>query len=218
MLNDYIGHRPVAALESQKIEPYSHEWVRPVPVYIRDAGAAEGRYKEVVEIALRLLAETGEEILREAHFDLDQMDELAFDPRAYDFDHPVNKRPNYHFGQWDPNLIDNRGYYRRYVAQQVTLDALMSRIENCADEARDELVFEAAAVLAGTIIMSTGISGSGPGSHDSSVTLATCCRGSPAYRDLVLRAVARRIKAGMASGSAASPSNVANRLAGPGSI
>ena len=24
-----------------------------------------------------------------------------FDPRAYDFDHPVNKRPNYLFGQWD---------------------------------------------------------------------------------------------------------------------
>ena len=32
-LNDYIGHRPVAALESQKIEPYRHEFVRPIPLY-----------------------------------------------------------------------------------------------------------------------------------------------------------------------------------------
>src|SRR4029077_8863948 len=38
---------------------------------------------------------------------------------------------------------------------------------------RSELLFEAAAVLAGTILMGTGISGYGPGAHDSSVTLAT---------------------------------------------
>ena len=50
--------------------------------------------------------------------------ELALDPRAYDFDHPVNKRPNYHFGQWDPHAIDPRGFYHRFVVQQVTLDAL----------------------------------------------------------------------------------------------
>ena len=49
---------------------------------------------------------------------------MALDPRAYDFDHPVNRRPNYHFGQWDPHHIDNRGYYSRFVLQQVTLDAL----------------------------------------------------------------------------------------------
>ena len=39
----------------------------------------------------------------------DAMSELAFDPRAYDFDHPANKRPNYHFGEWDPHCIDNKG-------------------------------------------------------------------------------------------------------------
>jgi hypothetical protein len=193
-LCDYIGHRPVAALESQRIEPYAHEWVRPVPLYVRDAGMAAGRYREVVEVALRLLAETSEEILREACFDPDLLDELAFDPRAYDFDHPVNKRPNYHFGQWDPNLIDNRGLYRRYVAQQVTLEALTSRLETCTDAPRDELVFEAAAVLAGTIIMSTGISGVGPGSHDSTVTLATLLPRIAAYRDSFYEQLLGRIK------------------------
>ena len=30
-LNDYIGYRPVAALESRRHEPYPHEWVRPIP-------------------------------------------------------------------------------------------------------------------------------------------------------------------------------------------
>ncbi len=194
MLNDFIGHRPVAVLESQKIEPYSNEWVRPVPLYVRDAGTAEGKYKEVVDIALQLLAETSEQILYDACFDLDQLDELAFDPRAYDFDHPVNKRPNYHFGQWDPHWIDNRGRYRRYVAQQVTLEALMSRIGTCSDAIREELVVEAAAVLAGTIIMSTGISGSGPDTHDSSVTLSNLLPKIAAYRDLFYERLLARIQ------------------------
>ena len=57
-LNDYIGYRPVATLESKKIEPYEHEWVRPVPLYIRDVGSAVGPYHEVVELTLSLLRQT----------------------------------------------------------------------------------------------------------------------------------------------------------------
>src|SRR5690606_38285797 len=97
-LNDYLGHRPVAVLESRRHEPYPHEWVRPVPLYVRDAGVSFGAYEQVVRLALRLLRETDEDLLEEAYFDPNLLDELAFDPRAYDFDHPVNKRPNYHFG------------------------------------------------------------------------------------------------------------------------
>jgi hypothetical protein len=78
---------------------------------------------------------------------------IGVDPRAYDFDHPANKRPNYHFGQWDPNQIDNQGRYRRYVIQEVTLQALMRRLEDESGVPRHELLFEAAAVLAGTILM-----------------------------------------------------------------
>ncbi len=182
-LNDFLGHRPVAALESQKIEPYAHEWVRPVPLYVCGAGAAAGPYRRVLEATLKLLRETDPELLREAYFDPDLLDELAFDPRAYDFDHPANKRPNYHFGQWDPHHIDNRGYYRRYVIQQVTLDALMKRAVESQEADPDELLFEAAAVMAGTIIMSTGVSGAGPETHDSTVTLATLLPRIAAYRD-----------------------------------
>jgi len=178
-LNDFLGHRPVAALESQKIEPYAHEWVRPVPLYVRGAGVVVGPYQRVVEATLALLQATDPDLLRETFFDPDLLNELAFDPRAYDFDHPANKRPNYHFGQWDPH----QGLYRRYVIRQVTLDALMKRTLTEKGLSAEELQFEAAAVMAGTIIMSTGVSGAGPETHDSTVTLATLLPRIAAYRD-----------------------------------
>src|SRR4029079_19083701 len=114
------------------------------------------------------------------------------DPRAYDFDHPASKRPNHHFGQWDLNHVDNRGYYRRFVLQQMTLDALLSRIEGHngktshdtgTHRTRDELMFEAAAVLAGTILMASGTTGNGPGCHNSDVTLSNLLPLIAAYRD-----------------------------------
>src|SRR6185295_17315196 len=104
-------------------EPYDHERVRPVPLYIAGAGVACGKYHELVSATLQILAATDPDVLRLAYFDPELLDELAFDPRAYDFNHPVNKRPNYHFGLWDPHIIDQRGYYRRFVLQQTLLEA-----------------------------------------------------------------------------------------------
>ncbi len=182
-LSDYIGHRPVAALESQKIEPYRHEFVRPLPIYVRGAGVGYGPEKTVVELALKLLEETDGDLLQAAQFQPKNLQELAIDPRAYDFDHPANKRPNYHFGQWDPHQIDQRGHYRRFVVQQVTLDALMRRLDDPSDIPREELIFEAAAVLAGTILMASGISGEGPGTYDSSISLAKLLPQIARYRD-----------------------------------
>ncbi len=182
-LNDYIGHRPVAVFESRRHEPYAHEWVRPVPVYIQGVGVATGKYELIVQTALEILGQTDANLLRAAWFDLGELEELAVDPRAYDFEHPVNKRPNYHFGHWDPNCIDNRGYYRRFVVRQVTLDALLARVHGTADVPAHELVFEAAAVLAGTILMAAGISGDGPETHDSNTTLISLIPRIAAYRD-----------------------------------
>ncbi|MFW6169288.1 MAG: hypothetical protein ACODAD_02280, partial [Planctomycetota bacterium] len=126
-LNDYIGYRPVATLESHRHEPYPHEWVRPLPLYIEGAGVELGEYHDVVERAIEIIGSTERSILRAAHLDPSALQELAMDPRAYDFDHPVSKRPNYHFGQWGPHSIDNGGRYRRFVVQEVTLQALMAR-------------------------------------------------------------------------------------------
>ena len=183
VLNDYIGHRPVAVLESQKLEANKHEFVRPIPLFIRGAGISCGPEREVMAAALKLLEETSPDLLRQACLDPSLIDELAVDPRAYDFDHPANKRPNYHFGQWDPHHIDNQGRYRRFVVQQVTLDALMRRLTDTPDIPADELLFEAAAVLAGTVLMASGISGDGPGTFDSTVTLSKLLPKIARYRD-----------------------------------
>ncbi|HEX4414667.1 MAG TPA: hypothetical protein VH107_13625 [Lacipirellulaceae bacterium] len=193
-LNDYIGYRPIAVLESERqMEPYAHERVRPIPLYIKDVGVAPGIYRELIERALAILNETDPEIRQQAWFDPQLVEELALDPRAYDFDHPASKRPNHHFGQWDLNHVDNRGYYRRFVLQQMTLDALLSRLDDAVhgksdpeistDIVREELMFEAAAVLAGTILMASGTTGNGPGCHNSDTTLSNLLPHIAAYRD-----------------------------------
>jgi hypothetical protein len=183
-LNDYLGYRPIAVLHNgRRIEPYDQERLRPVPLWIAGAGLASGPYHDVLELGLEILEATDADLLRQAWFDLAKLEELAFDPRAYDFDHPVHKRPNHHFGQWDLHRIDNRGYYRRFVLQQVTLDALSARAERSSTLPRDELLFEAAAVLAGTILMGSGTTGDAPDCHDSTVSLGTLLPHIAKYRD-----------------------------------
>jgi len=183
-VNDYIGYRPVAVLETErKIQPYEHEWVRPIPLYVRGAGVAVGRYRELVERALAILEETDPAVLFQAWFEPAQLDELALDPRAYDFDHPVNKRPNYLFGQWDMHCLDNSGRCRRFVVQQAALDAMLARIEERAELPYEEVLFEEAAVLAGTMLMGSGISGNRPDAHSGDTTLATLIVPIASYRD-----------------------------------
>ncbi len=186
-LNDFVGYRPVATLDSGNMnQAYPHELVRPIPLYIRGAGVAVGRYEKIVRLALEILQHTDEEILARAWFDLERLEEIALDPRAYDFDHPANRRPNHHFGQWDLHQISNAGFYTRFVLQQITLDALLSRCENqnSQDERDPEDYWrDAAAVLAGTILMASGTSGDGPGCHDSTVTLSNLLPQIAAYRD-----------------------------------
>jgi hypothetical protein len=182
-LNDFVGYRPVAVLEGRRLEPYPHEWVRPIPLFMKGVGTAAGPYQQVVELALQILQETSPSILRRSCFNFEMLDELALDPRAYDFDHPVNQRPNYHFGQWDPHHIDQSGNYRRFVIQQITLDALMARTREQHVAPPNQLIYEAAAVLAGTILMASGISGWGPGSFSSETTLGSLMGPIAQYRD-----------------------------------
>jgi hypothetical protein len=183
-LNDYLGHRPVAVLHTdQKIQPYAHEWVRPIPLWIRGAGVAPGPYQELIQTALSIIESTSPSLLFEAMFNLEQLDEVALDPRAYDFDHPVNKRPNYLFGQWDLAHLDNSGRSRRFVLQQVSLDAMLDRLNHRGERPREQILFEEAAVLAGTMLMGSGVSGDRPDAHDSTVSLATLVQRIALYRD-----------------------------------
>ncbi|NND95842.1 MAG: hypothetical protein HKN47_00765 [Pirellulaceae bacterium] len=182
-LNDFVGYRPVAVLENRRCEPYPHEFIRPIPLFIQGAGVSAGPYHDLIKLAIETLEQTDPDILRSAAFDLAQLQELSLDPRAYDFDHPVNRRPNYHFGGWDERAIGEDGYYKRFVLRQVTLDALLSRLNDLDDIDRQELLVEAASVLAGTILMASGISGWGPGAYTSEITLGSLMKPIAAYRD-----------------------------------
>jgi hypothetical protein len=193
-LNDYLGHRPVAVLRTQqKIQPYAHEWVRPIPLWIRGAGVAEGPYHDLVQRAMAILETTDPMLLMEAMFDPALLDELAVDPRAYDFDHPVNKRPNYLFGQWDMGKLDNSGRCRRFIVQQISLDAMLQRVAGRGDLPYDEVLFEEASVLAGTMLMGSGISGNRPDAHGSSVTLVGLVQQIALYRDAFYERLLERL-------------------------
>ena len=186
-LNDFTGHRPVATLETQKLEPYPHERFRPVPIYIQDVGVAHGRYHKLLSETIRLLENTDAHILRAAEFSLEHLKELSVDPRAFDFDHPINQRPNHHFGQWDDDTIGLDGYFERFILHAVTLEALLDRVAGCNDEdppvPSDEAMVEAASALACTMLMGSGIAGSSPSTYDSNTTLGTLIPVIAGYRD-----------------------------------
>jgi hypothetical protein len=194
-LNDFVGHRPIAILETRpQGEPYDHERHRPLPLYLKGAGVAYGPYHDLVARALDILHSTDPALRAEAGFDLELLDELAVDLRAFDHGHPVNRRPNYVFGEWDPHHLDNQGRFRRYVARKITLDALLERVQTPGPLDRNELLQEAAAVLAGTLLMATGISGNSPTSHDSTTTLATLLPRIARSRDLFYEHLLRRLE------------------------
>lgn len=199
-LNDYVGHRPIAILETrQQTEFYPHERLRPIPLYIRNAGVAAGPYEKIIHQTLEILEDAPEEICREAWFELERLNELAFDPRAYDHGHPVNRRPNYLFGEWDPHLIDNKGYFNRFVVRQTVLDALLSRINKPPashehlPNLTDAILFEASAVLAGTILMASGVCGAGPTTHDSESRLASLVPDVARYRDAFYKKLLQKV-------------------------
>lgn len=193
-LNDFLGHRPVAVLETEReIQPYDHEAVRPIPLYIPGAGVSMGKYQDVITHAIEILEQSPPDVLQAASFNFGQMEELAVDPRSYDFSHPVHQRPNYVFGEWDPHRIDGRGRYARFVLRMVTLDALVDRIENSVTLAREQAIVEASAVLSGTMLMASGVSGAGPATHDSDVTLDTLIPAIARYRDAFYEHLLARI-------------------------
>ncbi|MFQ3649942.1 MAG: hypothetical protein SNJ75_06370, partial [Gemmataceae bacterium] len=194
-LNDFVGHRPVALLETRpRGEAYPHEKHRPVPLFLRGAGVARGRYREVLQQAIEILQQAGEAMRAEAGFSFEQLDEIALDQRAYDHGHPVNRRPNYVFGEWDPHQIDNQGRYCRYVIRQVTLDALMERVETARELPYEQRLYEGAAVLAGTILMGTGVTGWGPSAYDSSLSLANLLPRIARYRDRFYEQLLERLQ------------------------
>ena len=197
-LNDYVGWRPVAVLENGRLsEPYRHERVRPVPLYASGAGAAHGRYGGLVAGAIDILREAPRELVQQADFELELLEELAIDPRAFDFLHPAASRPNYLFGLWDPARIDGQGNYRRMVVQQATLDGILSwpaaPRDDRTPQREAELRWESSAVLAGVMLMASGLSGHGPGARQAGLPLSELLPRIAAYRDAFYRWLLTRL-------------------------
>ena len=182
-LNDYVGWRPVAVLENERLsEPYPHERVRPLPLFVAGAGVAHGRYARLIAGALEILGQAPQALANQADFDLAMLEELAVDPRAFYFLHPAASRPNYLFGLWDPDRIDSRGWYRRLVVQQATLEGIRSWSQQ-PGAPPDERLHEASAVLAGVLLMAAGLSGHGPGALQAGLPLSQLLPKIAGYRD-----------------------------------
>ncbi len=183
-LNDFVGYRPVAVLESdQKMQPYPHERVGLIPLYKQGAGTAHGPYEPLIRCALEILENCPEDIAHAAQFEFPRLGMLGCDPRAYDFSHPVHRRPNHLFGEWDPHHLNEEGYYDRFVVRQIVLAALMDRVAQRPTGRQRPFLYEAGVALAGIVLMASGTSGRGPGTHDSSMNLAVLVRKIAAYRD-----------------------------------
>ncbi len=157
----------------RKMEPYPKERFRPVPIYFQGVGAGRGPYQELITRTMELMQAVPANLLQNAFFDLRRLDEIACDVRAHDHNHPVYKRTNYMFGEWDPHHIDNKGYFRRFILRKIILDSLLNWMAEQADQPPEESLFDAAAVLCGTMLMASAISGAGPDTHDSTITLTS---------------------------------------------
>ena len=182
LLNDFVGHRPIPTLrggERSEIQP--HERHHPLPLYRDDAGFADHEYETLLRATFDLLRGTPADLLDRGFFALDRVEELSLDLRTYDDRHPVFKRTNYLFGEWDPERIDLHGDYRRFVLRRPVLEAIVAwqhgggnstAVGRLAGD-RGERLFDAAAALAGTILMASAVGGRGPDTFDSGVSLMT---------------------------------------------
>ena len=184
-LDDFIGHRPVAVLRTpRKIEPYEHEWVRPIPLYIRGVGVGTGRYERLIVGG----AGNPPQDQRPGH--VGSLVRLGHARRAGHRSAAVRFRSP---GEQTPQLS-----FRPVGSPPHGRARALPALRPAANHARcpfgpapapgildaDELWFEAAAVLAGTILMASGTSGSGPDTHGSATTLGTLVQQIAAYRDV----------------------------------
>ncbi len=197
-LSDFLGYRPIPVLaDGVKHEANLHEWIAPIPLYRQGVGVVDGPYRELIETTLEILKDTDKDLLFDASFELDNMTELSMDPRPFDFDQPVAQRLNYRFGTWDERSVDGEGFFRRFVLQRTIVDCLLERVrENSDARLHERYMFEAAALLAGTMLMASGVSGGYVQAHDSSTTLESLVGKIAAYRDRFYEELIKKVPLG----------------------
>ncbi|GEM_PF-1611391 len=172
-VNDYVGYRPTAVLSGNRAtKPYAHEFVCPIPLYIRGAGAAFGRYQRLIDKAVTILEATDDSLKQAFFFQIENLEEIALDPRGLDQEHPACFRPNYQFGLWDPHSLNDRGYFRRLVLHDLPLEIALRWANQGPHSPHADPWFEAAAVLAGTMLMGASVWGSYPGAMMSTTNVS----------------------------------------------
>ncbi|GAB6184834.1 hypothetical protein JCM17478_03360 [Thermopirellula anaerolimosa] len=183
-VNDYVGYRPTAVLEGNRAtKPYDHEYVCPIPLYVRGAGTAFGRYHALVERAVQILDNTDVALRERFYFQLENLEEIALDPRGLDQEHPASFRPNYQFGLWDPHSLNERGCYRRLILHDLPLEIALRWATRPNPPEDTDLWFEAAAVLAGTMLMGAAVWGPYPGALMSTTNISRLLAQIAAARD-----------------------------------
>ncbi len=186
-LNDFIGYRPVAVLENDRfVDPYPHEKFHPIPVYREAAGVAVGPYHDLLKKTFEMFQDLPDGIVAATHFHLDHLEEAVVDVRSFDYNHPVYKRTNYLFGEWDSQQVGLDGFYHRFVLRKIILDALVDWIHQQTVLEKvpyEEVLFDASAALSGTILMASSISGDAPDTFDSNVSLSTLLPVVARHRD-----------------------------------
>jgi len=123
-LNDYVAYRPIACWRRDRhTDYYPHEKVRPIPLYLQGAGVTPSKYADLVR-PLWNCSPNRTRAAREACFDPQKLDELSLTraPRPLP---PMNQGPNVLFGEWTAD-DRQRGYLRRFVLRQMTLDTLLT--------------------------------------------------------------------------------------------
>ena len=193
-MNDFVGHRPIPVLAGgNRSEVHPHERHRPVPLWRPDVGSAPGPAAALLDATLDILRATPEEMLDEAEYSVGAMHELALDLRTYDDRHPVFKRTNYLFGEWDPESHGEigaagaadpaAGDYTRFVLRRPVLTAMLAWLAGDGGDDPEERLFDASAALAGTVMMAAAVSGRDPHAHDSASSLMTLLPGIAKLRD-----------------------------------
>ncbi|NMC21392.1 MAG: hypothetical protein GYA33_13350 [Thermogutta sp.] len=193
-VNDYVGYRPTAVLAGNRAtKPYAHEFVCPIPLYVQGAGTACGRYHDLMERAVQILATIDESLREQFYFQIENLEEIALDPRGLDQEHPACFRPNYQFGLWDPHSLNERGCYRRLILHDQPLEIALRWATRADPTEGTDPWFEAAAVLAGTMLMGAAVWGPYPGALMSTTNLSELlARIAKARDDFYLRLLPSR--------------------------
>lgn len=173
--HDFVGYRPVPVLESgRKVRIHSAERHRPAPLWWPGMGVAPIESGPLIARAVHWLGNAPPEILEEAGFNLSTLGELALDLREFDHSLPAAQRPNHLFGEWDAEKVDLRGHWNRMVVRSTLVRLLWEHVNHPGPgDPTDfgERLEEAGILLAGTILMSSGVLGWGPGATDPTKTL-----------------------------------------------